>query len=33
MVEIMEADKRIYDQYTEARERAEEIKAEYEAGK
>lgn len=29
--EIMEADKRIYDQYTEARERAEEIKAEYEA--
>lgn len=28
--EIMEADKRIYDQYTEARERAEEIKAEYE---
>ncbi len=29
--EIMDADKRIYDQYTEARERAEEIKAEYEA--
>lgn len=29
--EIMEADKRIYDQYTEARERAEEIRAEYEA--
>lgn len=29
--EIMEADKRIYDQYTAARENAEEIKAEYEA--
>ncbi len=28
--EIMEADKRIYDQYTAAREKAEEIKAEYE---
>lgn len=28
--EIMEADKRIYDQYTAAREDAEEIKAEYE---
>ena len=28
--EIMEADKRIYDQYTAARENAEEIKAEYE---
>ena len=29
--EIMDADKRIYDQYTAAREDAEEIKAEYEA--
>ena len=29
--EIMEADKRIYDQYTAAREDAEEIKAEYES--
>lgn len=28
--EIMEADKRIYDQYTAAREKAEKIKAEYE---
>ena len=28
--EIMEADRRIYDQYTAAREKAEEIKAEYE---
>ena len=28
--EIMEADKRIYDQYTAAREKAEEIKVEYE---
>lgn len=28
--EIMEADKRIYDQYTAAREKTEEIKAEYE---
>lgn len=29
--EIMEADKRLYDRYTEARERTENVKAEYEA--